>query len=259
VDRSEKIVRVHLHHRGYDDVVFEPIPNSPPDFVVNKHIGIEVRRLNHNYVNVAGKSSGLEEDAVPLRRILASLIPNVGPLTFTYTWMVVVEFARPLMRWSRLKGDICEALRIFAASDPVFADKIRLPLGRRLALNLERRRIASPTTTSLFSFRAIRDLDSEGILITQLQKNIAYCSQQKERKIARVRHIYDEWWLALVDHIARGAAHTPWHVLPIELPANAWHRILVISHVDPRMFLEATHSAETLAGPAQRVCRGMVP
>jgi hypothetical protein len=45
-------VRVHLHHRGYDDVVFEPIPNSPPDFVVNKHIGIEVRRLNHNYVNV---------------------------------------------------------------------------------------------------------------------------------------------------------------------------------------------------------------
>lgn len=80
MDRSEGFARVHLHHRGFDDVVFEPSPNEPPDFLINGKIAVEVRRLNQNFIASSGNS----------------------------------EFSRPFHTWPKINRTIEAALREFA-------------------------------------------------------------------------------------------------------------------------------------------------
>jgi hypothetical protein len=65
MDCTEKRVAEFLSHRGYHDIVFEPDGNVAPDFLVNKCIAIEVRRLNQNY-DRGTRIRGLEEDRIPL-------------------------------------------------------------------------------------------------------------------------------------------------------------------------------------------------
>lgn len=48
MDPTEKHVYAHLVHRGYSDIVYEPDGNIAPDFLLNKRVAVEARRLNQN-------------------------------------------------------------------------------------------------------------------------------------------------------------------------------------------------------------------
>ena len=45
MNRSEKIVHDYLNYLS-NDIIYEPFPNEPPDFLVDKRLAIEVRTLN---------------------------------------------------------------------------------------------------------------------------------------------------------------------------------------------------------------------
>lgn len=47
---DEKIAENYLISEGYINIIYEPNGNCPPDFVVNKEIAIEVRRLNQLFL-----------------------------------------------------------------------------------------------------------------------------------------------------------------------------------------------------------------
>ena len=47
-NREEKLVIDNLSHQGYENILFEPDGNLPPDILVDNKIAIEVRRLNQN-------------------------------------------------------------------------------------------------------------------------------------------------------------------------------------------------------------------
>ena len=200
MDRSESFVRLHLHHRGFDDVVYEPSPNEPPDFLVNGKIAIEVRRLNQNFVTTSGKIYGLEEDSISLWRGLKEMLPQLGPITFAHTWSVVAEFSRPVAGWNKLKRKIEAALLAFSRlpSKPLAA---RIRIWKRFSLRLDYHPSRRGT---FFTFGGLRDFDAEGSLVSKLEANIAHCSLEKERKIFRFRDRYPEWWLALTDSVIRG-------------------------------------------------------
>ena len=65
MDSSENIVFAYLSHLGFQEVVYEPDGNVPPDFLLDGRIAVEVRRLNQNAQTVSGPH-GLEEVAKPL-------------------------------------------------------------------------------------------------------------------------------------------------------------------------------------------------
>src|SRR5206468_13124046 len=66
MDKSEQIAESHLRSRGFQDIMYEPDGNVPPDFLVDGQIAVEVRRLNQNEDTPEGPR-GLEEAAIPLQ------------------------------------------------------------------------------------------------------------------------------------------------------------------------------------------------
>jgi hypothetical protein len=63
MDFSERKVYQHLASRGFNDIVYEPDGNVAPEFLVNRSIAIEVRRLNQHRDTEDGPR-GLEVDAL---------------------------------------------------------------------------------------------------------------------------------------------------------------------------------------------------
>ena len=65
MNAAERIAEKYLQHVGHELVEFEPDGNVTPDFLVNKRVAVEVRRLNQNHEDASGNTRGLEETAIP--------------------------------------------------------------------------------------------------------------------------------------------------------------------------------------------------
>lgn len=73
MNNDEKIAEKYLKRFG--QVVYEPDGNMPPDFVIAENIGVEVRRLNQNYMH-KGKVIGLEQNSIPLFQAIEETLKN---------------------------------------------------------------------------------------------------------------------------------------------------------------------------------------
>lgn len=73
MNRKEKIIENYLKSLGFSDIIYEPNGNVPPDFLVDKTIAIEVRRLNQQYFTPKG-TDGLEEQRFPFFNLLESCL-----------------------------------------------------------------------------------------------------------------------------------------------------------------------------------------
>ena len=64
MDSTELLARSYLTSLHLGEVIFEPDGNIPPDFAIDKRIGVEVTRLNQHFAQ-AEKRVGLEEQRYP--------------------------------------------------------------------------------------------------------------------------------------------------------------------------------------------------
>jgi hypothetical protein len=115
-DATEARVKEFLSNRGYRDVLFEPDGNIPPDFLLDKRIAVEARRLNQNYVSGKMKC-GLESDGISVSRRLKKLFGSLGPPTQETSWLVHLWFRRPLERWKLLEPEVLDLLLEFRDSE----------------------------------------------------------------------------------------------------------------------------------------------
>lgn len=115
MDASEKLVQDHLKHRSYVDVVYEPDGNIPPDFLVDGHIAIEVRRLNQNHF-AGADAKGLEEVAIPLWNRTKTLLAGMGPPVKNESLFVHFKFRRPIEPWRSLEPKLRNRLTSFMTS-----------------------------------------------------------------------------------------------------------------------------------------------
>ena len=77
MDSTEKVVSAHLASRGFTDVLYHPDGDVTPDFLVNRKIAIEARRLNQNHFTES-ETKCLEEIATPLRTKIPELLRELG-------------------------------------------------------------------------------------------------------------------------------------------------------------------------------------
>jgi hypothetical protein len=233
MDPTEKLVADHLTHQGYTDVVYEPDGNVPPDFLVNKRIAIEVRRLNQNHFDGAD-AKGLEEVAIPLWKKIEKLIASFGSPTAGESWFVFFRFGRPVEAWKSLEPKLRHALQAFVDSPVMHKGTIANEGG--FELDVFRASSLHPT---MFLMGGCSDNESGGWLLAEMETNIRHCASEKSHKIRRVRAKYGEWWLALVDHIGYALDDFDREMFRDQVSIeHDWDKILIIDPRDPTRWFE---------------------
>lgn len=196
MDESERLVEKYLNALNQGLVVFEPDGNIPPDFVIAGKIAVEVRRLNQNYELPDGTIEGLENLDISLWRKIGNLLSTLGPSINGESWIVAMDFCRPIAPWRQLKAKILQELELFMR-DPHRKPKT-ISISNNLSLDLQR---ASKDIGSFFLLGCSGDDDAGGWVMCEVEKNLKLCIAEKGRKIAPYSNRYNEWWLILTDHI----------------------------------------------------------
>jgi len=232
-DSTEELVCEYLNHCGFTDVVYEPDGNVPPDFLVNGKIAIEVRRLNQNHVE-NGKTKGIEEVTIPLRKRVEALIATFGAPTRGESWFVSFRFGRPVESWKTLGPKLQKALEAFR--DAPIQNKGMIASVNGFQLSVFR---ASIPHSTLFLLGGYSDHESGGWLLSEMQKNIQHCVKEKSEKTAKVRSKYGQWWLALVDQIGYGLDEFDRAQFKETLSiSHDWDKVIIIDPRDPTRWFE---------------------
>lgn len=236
MDRSEEIIKKNLELRGFSDITFEPDGNIPPDFVINGKIAVEVRRLNQN-TEFDGRMEGLEQSAYPLYRKIESLLKSLGPPTGDFSWFVLHHFSRPIPEWPELREWIRKrCLEVASIPAPQPGAQLEAKLNHNFDVVFLR---STDKHESLFLMGGSSDQDSGGFILSEMEKNMKHCIQEKSRKTSAHRERYSEWWLALVDHIGYGLSEDDQMQFKSFFDIDHdWDRILVVSPLDPARYFE---------------------
>lgn len=199
MDRSEALAESYLNSLSLGEVRFEPDGSVPPDFAVGSSIAVEVRRLNQNFESDDGGHQGLEVREIPLRQKLRNHLRSFAPSKDGECWYVGYRFRRPLEPIRTLLPLLDAALRSFLETP------VRTATKRQITKHFEIDFFsASIDHGSFFVLGANMDDDSGGWVEVELLRNLRICIADKERKIARYRPRYQQWWLVLDDHIDFG-------------------------------------------------------
>jgi hypothetical protein len=234
MDESERLAEQFLLGLGVGAVVFEPDGNVPPDFAVGRNIGVEVRRLNQNYVWSDGSTEGLETLAIPLWQRLKRLLLSLGPSVGGESWFVGMDFRRPIGPWRPLEAKIKKALFAFMQSSTRTRTSIQVLPNFELDLIC-----ASKDHGTFFLLGASSDDDSGGWVMGEVERNLRICITEKERKIAPYRSQYTEWWLVLIDHIDFSMDLDDREVFRAEVMPGVPHSFDKIILIDPRDYQSA--------------------
>jgi hypothetical protein len=233
MDQSERRALEFLKAEGFQNIEYEPDGNVPPDFLVDGHIAVEVRRLNQN-VSTEDGFKGLEEDEIPLLNSINKLLHSLGPPGDGGSWFVWVTFKRPLLDWARLKLQIRSSLEAFhpATSGPERDIKVTDHLKLRL-------RRAGDRHEDRFLLGGAGDLDAGGWVVPEVARNLNLCIAEKWSKIAPVRSRYPKWWLLLLDRISYGSPHVLKDgLMEVGIDRAGWDRIVLIDPTNPKRHYE---------------------
>jgi len=229
MNQSEKSVYQYLKSRGFSLVVHEPDGKVPPDFLVDGHIAIEVRRLNEG--DDTGKGHrGLEEVSKPLHTLVTRTLAAIGPPSDDVTWFVHLTYRRPLPSWKSLRNDLHDALTNVKMRTDL--QDLELRVSNKIRLSFIR---ASKPHPDLFVLGGSSDRDSGGFVVAELVKNLNVYIAEKARKVERVRHRYPDWWLAFEDRIGYGALDEDDQADLRKLinVAAPWSRIILVNPLNP--------------------------
>jgi hypothetical protein len=114
MNEDEKIAEKYLR-RIYDNAVFEPDGNIPPDFAIENKIGIEVRRLNQQY-RKSGRTEGLEQQRFRLLKMISKELERYPLVEGEDKYWLSLSFKRDIGNTK----DIKENIKNSAASEPSF-------------------------------------------------------------------------------------------------------------------------------------------
>jgi len=196
MDACETTIYKYLDSLRIGNVRYEPDGNVPPDFVIDRRIAVEARRLNE-HEEVQGGHRGLEITAKPLHAAVVKALVNSGPSIDSQSWFVHYSVRRPLPSWKEVERSLRDAVREFRQR---VADPPReMKLGGFMRLRFHP---ASQPHPTLLILGGSSDHDAGGFVVAELCRNLEICIPEKSRKVAAYLERYPEWWLAFEDRIS---------------------------------------------------------
>lgn len=243
-DASEALAKKFLSHVGRKEIVYEPRGrDTPPDFLVDGRIAVEVRRLNKNFA-IGSKFEGIEEGSWPRITALEKLLCSLGPPTHGASWFVSCRFSRSDARskkhwqehWRKLKPEVRAALKGFINGPK--HDNATLAFGTGYELKIQRAGNLHPT---FFVLGGFTDKESGGWVVDEIERNLRICIEEKTKDITNLRLMYSECWLVFADHIGYGHARDLFDE-PTCL-SHSWDEIILVNPLDHTCWftLDARH------------------
>lgn len=182
--------------------------------------------MNQNYFE-GEEPIELEETSIPFWINLKKLVASIGPTPTSRSWYVSCRFRRPVESWKTIKKGVAEALQMFLDTSNQNRGNIATIGNFEIDVFPARR-----CHSSMFVFGGLNDEDADGWLLHKMGENIQYCLNEKTEKIGKVRSRYEQWWLALVDHIGYGLNEFERELFQDQISIkHNWDRIILI---DPR-------------------------
>lgn len=231
---EEKIAQIYLERCGYDNIIFEPDGNIPPDFAINRNVAIEVRRLNqHHQTN--GRAQPLEQLEFSLIPKIRSLLNNI---TFesehSHSYFVFIQFSRPIGNAKKLLKKVTLTLEEHLQTS--VKEKTRYLLNDNFSLEVFPSSKKYPQPYLLGGYI---DIDSGGFIVSEIYKNLKIIIEEKTRKIAPYKSNYQEWWLLLIDYIGiHLSAHDANQLSEIFNIEHQWDKIILVSPIEPYSGIE---------------------
>jgi hypothetical protein len=191
---EEKIAFEYIKTMGFTDIVYEPNGNIPPDFLLNKHVAIEVRRLNQHYIK-DGNPEAIEKLFFRLVPKLMNLLKQIKVKDFDHSVAVSIRFNRPLSLDQRLIKGISLLLNQNAG-------KIHDPINYQIHENLLLKFFPiQKKYDDYYVFGSSSDFDSGGLVVGLMHDAIKIAITEKQNKIEKEFDKFSEWWLILIDNI----------------------------------------------------------
>lgn len=185
-----------------DQIDYEPIPNSTPDFLIlPEKIAVEVRRLNYNFPAESKPFEGIEKLSSIILPKLEALFKKFSLKPFKNSAFVSVHFARPLVVTPKLIRIIKSNLESYLPNLQNIEQKKDLKITDNLFLNVWP---VFDKFESPYVFGGIFDHDHGGLILADIYRNLLIVKKEKEEKIASHFENYSKWWLMLIDRIGYG-------------------------------------------------------
>lgn len=228
---EEKIIRKYLESRGYEDIIYEPIKNEPPDFLVNSQIAIEVRRLN----KIDNNKNGLETLAHKIMDKCIKILNEIKSDNYKYSAYVTIIFSRPIELDKSINKKIKDVLEGHknkineGKAEYIICDKLRLEIDP-----------AFKKYNNIYQFGGCQDLDNGGFVVSEIYKSLVEkIIPEKTNKIKKNREKYKNWWLALVDYIGYGISEDELKLLltPPTI-SHDWDKIIIVNPLNINDFKE---------------------
>lgn len=215
--------------------------DQPPDFVVNNHIGVEVRRLN--WMDDSGE--GVESIEYALRGMVEEMLAQAGRPPGGFDVYVKCQTHGVLLKTRKNKSDVKRSVAEFVDQYcKKIAEALKSDSRPRPWITEFKHGIRLRFSTGLISDTGKYELvdveaeaGSRGWTIPDSIDNIYRCIEGKTGKIQKYINKHCEWWLILVAHNLYPPGiceHDRWQEIRNQLvDTEPWSRIIVLSQIDP--------------------------
>lgn len=216
--RAEK----YLHSLGFESVVYEPLGNVTPDFLLDTKIAVEVRRINSNHID-GSKLINIENLEIAFVKKIKNIIRSFKCSIHQSSARISLTLLQPLTLQNK-KTLIRKIKKILSKHIRYISEEKSYTIGELLHITMK------PTQREANTY-LYESCNGDSLWLEhQLQKNIQAVIDEKNKKIEKNFHLYKEWWLLLVDSIVYGFDEEDFNILNnIDFNKQKFSKVIILS------------------------------
>lgn len=195
MNTDEKIAFRYLQSQGFNSIDFEPNGNStPPDFVIEGNIAIEVRRMN-KHLNINNKIVPIEKTEFKFVPKFRKVLQELEDTNLPYSIAVTLRYKRPINPSKKLFELLKQSISSTTKSE-LYGQEINF--NSQIAYLLYK---GNGRIDETYHLKSIYDRDKGGIVQEARYESLKICIENKTNKLLNIEKNYKELWLILIDDI----------------------------------------------------------
>jgi len=221
-NKDELRAKQYLQSLDYSQIEYEPLGNVTPDFLLDNKIAVEVRRLNRNFIN-SEKLLNIENIEIHLIKDLKKLIESFDFDKYDNSAYIYVQLTKPI--------EVEEKETVLSKIKDILNSHIK-HISESITYNITENFELTLTPTGKKSKVYVYNGCNGDLnwVIHQIQENIQSDIDEKNEKIGHHFHLYDEWWLVLVDSITYGLDDEDFKNLQnIKIDKKRFSKVIILS------------------------------